>query len=161
MPAGTFDGNNMLMKDEMKPQSIARLCRRHWYAKKLHIVVIFWLFKALTTTYCVICISSVESCLCLKVLREFPRVKPLLWVEKIAKNRRFCTFRAAKNWKKFQSGVRHKYTSYSSVKADCPVWSRNTAFSSAKCREPKRERGQNECELRRLCSEKALLWMRP
>lgn len=97
MPAGTFDGNNMLMKDEMKPQSIARLCRRHWYAKKLHIVIIFWLFKALTTTYCVICMSSVESCLCLKVLREFPRGRPLQWVEKTIDLPRFL--RIFEGWK--------------------------------------------------------------
>lgn len=34
----------------------------------------------------------------------------------MTKCRRFCTFRAAKNWKKFQSGVRYKCDSYSSVK---------------------------------------------
>lgn len=53
---------------------------------------------------------------CLKAPREFLRVKPLLWVEKTTKYRWFCTFWAAKNWKKFQSGVRHKCSSYSSVK---------------------------------------------
>lgn len=34
----------------------------------------------------------------------------------MTKCRRFCTFRAAKNWKKFQSGVRYKCDSHSSVK---------------------------------------------
>ena len=59
-----------------------------------------------------------KSCLCLKAPRESPRVKPLQWVEKITKYRHFCTFWAAKNWKKFQSGVRHKCSSYSSVKQE-------------------------------------------
>ena len=160
MPAGTFDGNNMLMKDEMKPQSIARLCRRHWYAKKLHIVIIFWLFKALTTTYCVICMSSVESCLCRKVPRGFLRVKPLLWVEKTTEYRWFCTFWIAKNWKKSRRGVRHKCGSYSSAKANCPAWGWNAASSSIKCRKHGRRKGQNKGRLRLLCPERALLWMR-
>ena len=55
-------------------------------------------------------------CLCLKAPREFPRVRPLLWVEKTTKCRRFYAFWTAKSWKKIQSGVRHKCTSYSSVK---------------------------------------------
>ena len=59
--------------------------------------------------------TNVESCLCLKVPREFLRAKPLQWVEKTTKYRRFCTFWIAKNWRKFQSGVRHKYTSYGGV----------------------------------------------
>ena len=37
-------------------------------------------------------------------------------MEKTTEYRRFCTFLAAKNWEKFQSGVRHKCSSYSSVK---------------------------------------------
>ena len=57
-----------------------------------------------------------KSCLCLKAPRGFLRVKPPQWVEKITKYRRFCMFRATKNWKKFQSEIRHKCTSYSSVK---------------------------------------------
>ena len=56
------------------------------------------------------------SCLCLKAPREFLRVKPRQWAEKTTKWRRFCTFWAVKNWKKFQNGVRHKCGSYSSVK---------------------------------------------
>jgi hypothetical protein len=39
-------------------------------------------------------------------------------VEKTTKYRRVCTFLAAENWKKFQSGVRHKCGSYSSVKLE-------------------------------------------
>ena len=39
-------------------------------------------------------------------------------MEKTTKYRRFCIFWTAKNWKKFQSGVRHKCTSYSSVKLE-------------------------------------------
>ena len=54
-------------------------------------------------------------CLCLKAPREFPRVKPLLWVEKTTKYRWIYTLSAAKNWKKFQSGVGHKCSSYCSV----------------------------------------------
>lgn len=57
-------------------------------------------------------------CLCLKAPREFPRAKPPQWVVKTTEYRRFCTFSTAKNWKKIQSGVRHKYTSYSSVKPE-------------------------------------------
>ena len=63
-------------------------------------------------------------CLCLKAPREFPRAKPLQWVVKTTEYRRFCTFWAAKNWKKFRSGVRHKCGSYSSVKLE----SRQTAL---------------------------------
>ena len=37
-------------------------------------------------------------------------------MEKTTEYRRFSTFLAAKNWEKFQSGVRHKCSSYSSVK---------------------------------------------
>ena len=37
-------------------------------------------------------------------------------MEKTTKYRWLCTFRAAKNWKKFQSGVRYKCDSYSSKK---------------------------------------------
>ena len=37
-------------------------------------------------------------------------------MEKITKYRWFCSFRTAKNSKKFQSGVRYKCDSYSSVK---------------------------------------------
>ena len=62
--------------------------------------------------------GQLVACLCLKAPREFPRVKPLLWVEKTTKYRRFRTFWATKNWKKFQSGVRHKCGSYSSVKQE-------------------------------------------
>lgn len=62
--------------------------------------------------------GQLVACLCLKALREFLRVKPLLWVEKITKYRWFCTFWTAKNWKKFQSGVRYKCDSYSSVKLE-------------------------------------------
>lgn len=39
-------------------------------------------------------------------------------MEKTTKYRYFRTFPTAKNWKKFQSGVRHKCTSYSSVKLE-------------------------------------------
>ena len=73
--------------------------------------------KVLNHTYRRICnLGNVQCDLYLKVPRECPRVKPLLWVEKIAKYRWFCAFWAAKNWKKFQSGVRYKCGSYSSVK---------------------------------------------
>ena len=37
-------------------------------------------------------------------------------MEKTTKYRPFCTFPAVKSWKKFQSGVRYKCDSYSSVK---------------------------------------------
>ena len=37
-------------------------------------------------------------------------------MEKTTKYRWFCTFLDAKNWKKIQSGIGHKYTSYSGVK---------------------------------------------
>ena len=76
--------------------------------------------KVLNHTYRRICnLGNVQcdiSCLCLKAPREFLRVKPLQWVEKIAKNRWFRTFWVAKNWKKFQSGIGYKCGSYSSVK---------------------------------------------
>ena len=36
----------------------------------------------------------------------------------MTKYRCFCTFRAAKNWKKFQSGIGYKCGSYSSVKPE-------------------------------------------
>ena len=42
---------------------------------------------------------------------------------KTTEYRRFCTFRTAKNWKKFQSEIGYKYTSYSGVKLE----SRQTA----------------------------------
>ena len=71
--------------------------------------------------------TSVESCLCLKVPREFPRAKPPQWVEKATKYRWFYTFQAAKNWKKFQSGIWYKYASYSGVKLE----SRQTALYEA------------------------------
>ena len=153
MPAGTFSKNNMLMKDEVKPQNIARLCRRSWNTENLHIVVIFWPLKALTTTYCVICMSSVESCLCRKAPREFPRGRPRQWVEKTTKYRWFRTFWTAKNWKKIQSGVRHKCGSYSSVKLE--------SWQIALCEaEILLLVVQNEVKLRLLCPEKALVWMR-
>lgn len=60
--------------------------------------------------------GQLVACLCLKAPREFPRAKPLQWVVKTTEYRRFCTFWAAKNWKKFRSGIGYKYTSYSSVK---------------------------------------------
>ena len=45
-------------------------------------------------------------------------------MEKTTKYRRVCIVLAAENWKKFQSGVRHKCGSYSSVKLE----SRQTAL---------------------------------
>ena len=39
-------------------------------------------------------------------------------MEKTTKYRYFRTFPSAKNWKKFQSGVRYKCSSYSSVKLE-------------------------------------------
>ena len=41
--------------------------------------------------------TSVESCLCLKVPREFPRGKPLLWAEKTIELPRFLS--AFEGWK--------------------------------------------------------------
>ena len=116
--------------------------------------------KVLNHVYRRICnLGNVQcdiSCLCLKIPREFLRAKPLLWVEKITKYRWFYTLSAAKNWKKFQSGIGYKCTSYSSVKSTkCPAQGQYSAPDSA------RERGRNGVELRLLHPEKALLWMWP
>ena len=76
--------------------------------------------KALNHIYRRICnLGNVQcdiSCLCLKVPREFLRAKPPQWVEKTTKYRRFYTFWTARNWKRFQSGIGYKCSSYSSVK---------------------------------------------
>ena len=67
---------------KIEPQDMAGQRRWTRNIENLHIVVEFWPLKTLTTTYCVICMSSVESCLCLKAPRAFPRGRLLLWVAK-------------------------------------------------------------------------------
>ena len=115
MPDYTFLKINIWYAINTQALDVDYQCKTFGKTKNLHIVSEFWPLKVLTTTYCVICMSSFESCLCLKAPREFLRVKPPQWAEKTTKYRHFRTFPSAKNWKKFQSGVRYKCSSYSSV----------------------------------------------
>lgn len=82
MPDYTFLKINIWYAINTQALDVDYQCKTFGKTKNLHIVSEFWPLKVLTTTYCVICMSSFESCLCLKAPREFLRVKPLQWVVK-------------------------------------------------------------------------------
>ena len=90
---------------KIEPQDMAGQRRWTRNIKNLHIVVEFWPLKASATTYCVIRVTGVESCLCRKAPRVFLRVKPLQWAEKTIDLPRFLqTFGGRKS--KFSRNVR-------------------------------------------------------
>ena len=82
-------------------------------------------------------------------------------MEKTTKYQRFCALSNAKNWKKFQSGVRHKRGSYSSVKLE----NRQIALREAEILHLVVQKAENlgmrKAEMRLLRPERTLLWMRP
>ena len=67
-------------------------------------------------------------------------------------------FRVAKNWKKFQSGVRHKCGSYSSVKLENWQIARYEAEILLLVVQKAENLGMRKAEMRLLRPQRALLW---